>query len=299
MTETLADRLRSGLPGLEILENEPLSRHTSFRIGGPAGTLILPSGRDELIRLCRLLRELGEKPLILGNGSNVLAPDEGIARPVIVTTGVADFRTDGCTLYAGCGVPLIRLAAFCANEGLGGLNFACGIPGTLGGALKMNAGAYGGEMKDVTEETEYLDGELREKSLAGESQGFGYRKSGFGEDAVLLGARLRLTREDPEKLREEREEILRKRRNAQPLDLPSAGSAFKRPEKGYAAAMIDEAGLKGLRIGGAEVSTKHAGFIVNVGGASADDVLRLMEEIRERVFKASGVLLEPEIRVMR
>lgn len=298
MTERLAKRLREGIPGLNVLEDEPLSRHTSFRIGGAAKTLIQPASRAELTELCVLLRRLGEKPLVLGNGSNVLAPDEGIERPVILTTQITGFRIEDTVLYADCGAAVTRLAAICAAEGLDGMNFAYGIPGSLGGALIMNAGAYGGEIKDVAEESWFLDEDLHERCLCGEAQGFGYRKSGFGAAAVILGAKLRLRRGNAAELREQQEKILQKRRASQPLELPSAGSAFKRPPNAYAAALIDGAGLKGLRIGGAEVSTKHAGFIVNRGGATAADVLRLIEEIQKRVFGVSGIMLEPEIRVI-
>jgi len=298
MTETLGKHIREALPGLELREGEPLSGHTSFRIGGPARLLALPGSAEELAALCRLLRRLGEKPLILGNGSNVLAPDEGLDRVVVVTAGAEGCTLRGCELEAECGAALAALSARAAKAGLGGLVFACGIPGTLGGALVMNAGAYGGEMKDVTAETRLLDENLEERVFRGEEQGFGYRRSAFTGDMVLLSAKLRLSPGDPEALREECRVLLEKRRASQPLDLPSAGSAFKRPEGAYAAALIDGCGLKGLRIGGAMVSEKHAGFIVNAGGATAADVKRLLETVAERVYKETGYTLEPEIRML-
>ena len=298
MSEPLADRLRSALPGLEVREGEPLSLHTSFRIGGPAKVLALPGSAEELAALCRLLRSLGEKPLVLGNGSNVLAPDEGLDRCVIVTAGAERAEIRGDVLEADCGASLTSLAAKAAKGGLAGLVFAYGIPGTLGGALVMNAGAYGGEMKDVTEETRFLDGNLEERVFRGAEQGFGYRKSAFTGDMVLLSARLRLRPGDPEALWEECRALLEKRRSSQPLDLPSAGSAFKRPEGAYAAALIEQAGLKGFRMGGAMVSEKHAGFIVNAGGATASDVKKLLEAVRERIRKETGITLEPEIRML-
>ena len=298
MTASLAERLRSALPGMDIREDEPLSRHTSFRIGGPARVLALPGSGEELDSLCRLLRTLGEKPLILGNGTNVLAPDEGLDRCVVVTAGAEACRTEGELLEAECGTSLTSMAWKAAKAGLAGLVFACGIPGTLGGALVMNAGAYGGEMKDVTEETRFLDEDLEERVFRGEEQGFGYRRSAFTEDMVLLSARLRLTPGDPETLQEECRVLLEKRKSSQPLDLPSAGSAFKRPEGTYAAALIDGCGLKGLRIGGAMVSEKHAGFIVNAGGATASDVKKLLDAVRERVLRETGYALEPEIRIL-
>ena len=298
MTDHLAARIRAALPSLELREGEPLSLHTSFRIGGPARILALPGSGEELAALCRLLRSLGEKPLILGNGSNVLAPDEGLDRVVAVTARAEEVRIRGNTMEAECGVSLTALSAKAAKEGLSGLAFAYGIPGTLGGALVMNAGAYGGEIKDVAEETRFLDEELRERVFRGPEQGFGYRRSAFTGDMVLLSAKLRLEPGDPETLLEECRLLLEKRRSNQPLELPSAGSAFKRPEGAYAAALIDQAGLKGFRIGGAMVSEKHAGFIVNAGGATASDVLRLLDAVRERVLRASGIALEPEIRVL-
>ena len=298
MTDLLAARIRAALPELELRQREPLSLHTSFRIGGPARLLALPGSGEELAALCRLLRSLGEKPLILGNGTNVLAPDEGLDRCVIVTARAEGARIAGDVLEADCGASLTALAAKAAKEGLAGLTFAYGIPGTLGGALVMNAGAYGGEMKDAAEETRFLDGDLRERVYRGPEQGFGYRSSAFTGDMVILSARLRLRPGDPDALREECRQLLERRRSSQPLDLPSAGSAFKRPEGAYAAALIDRAGLKGFRIGGAMVSEKHAGFIVNAGGATASDVRRLLDEVRERVLRTSGIALEPEIRVL-
>ena len=298
MTDVLAARIRAALPELELREEEPLSLHTSFRIGGPARLLALPGSGEELAALCCLLRSLGEKPLILGNGTNVLAPDEGLDRCVVITSRAEAARITGVVLEAESGASLTALAAKAAKAGLTGLVFAYGIPGTLGGALVMNAGAYGGEMKDVAEETRVLDENLNERVFRGDEQGFGYRRSAFTGGMVLLSARLRLRPGDPETLRKECRQLLEKRRNSQPLELPSAGSAFKRPEGAYAAALIDQAGLKGFRIGGAMVSEKHAGFIVNAGGATASDVRRLLDAVRERVLRDSGVALEPEIRVL-
>lgn len=298
MADALAARIRAALPELELREEEPLSLHTSFRIGGPARLLALPGSGEELAALCRLLKGLGEKPLILGNGTNVLAPDEGLDRCVAVTARAEASRIAGEAVEAECGVSLTALAAKAAKAGLAGMVFAYGIPGTLGGALVMNAGAYGGEMKDVAEETRFLDEDLNERVFRGPEQGFGYRCSAFTGDMVLLSARLRLRPGDPETLREECRQLLERRRSSQPLELPSAGSAFKRPEGAYAAALIDQAGLKGFRIGGAMVSEKHAGFIVNAGGATASDVRRLLDAVRERVLRDSGVALEPEIRVL-
>ena len=297
MSDLLA-AIRQALPELETRENEPLSRFVSFRIGGPAKYLLLPSSALELESLCALLRRLGEKPLILGNGSNVLPPDGGIDGTVILTRKSAAAAVEGTLLRAECGALLTKVSGMAAEAGLTGLEFAFGIPGTVGGALVMNAGAYGGEMKDVVLRTEYLDGELRKCVCEGSGHEFRYRHSRFTPSDVILRTELQLRRGEREAIQARCRELTEKRRASQPLDKPSAGSAFKRPESGYAAAMIDECGLRGLRIGNAQVSEKHAGFIVNLGGATAEDVKRLIFEVQERVYDRLGVRLEPEIRIL-
>ena len=298
MAERLQEALRAAFPALELRRDEPLRNHTSLRIGGPAELMALPASAGALEALCAQLRKLGEKPLILGNGSNVLAPDEGIPGVVIVTKLASAVSLEGSTLRASCGAALTQLSALAAEKGCTGLEFAYGIPGTLGGALIMNAGAYGGEMKDVTARVDYLDGELNLHTAEGEALGFGYRRSRFGPEDVILRAELTLAPGDPAAVKARCLELTEKRKASQPLDKPSAGSAFKRPTVGYAAAMIDEAGLKGYAVGGAQVSEKHAGFVVNRGGATAADVKRILEDIRERVFARTGVLLEAEIKIL-
>jgi UDP-N-acetylmuramate dehydrogenase len=298
MAEALLRELRRVLPALEAREGEPLRNYTSFGIGGPAELLLLPSSGEELASLCALLRSLGVKPLLLGNGSNVLAPDEGVKGAVIVTRRAQETARQGEKLVAACGAGLTKLASFAAEEGLTGLEFAYGIPGTLGGALIMNAGAYGGEMKDVTAAVTYLDGELRQRTAAGEALDFRYRHSRFGPEDVILRAELQLRAGDREAIRARCRELTEKRKASQPLEWPSAGSAFKRPRDGYAAALIDQAGLKGYAVGGAQVSEKHAGFVVNRGGATASDVKKLLEDVQKTVLDRSGVLLEPEIKIL-
>ena len=298
MADALAEALRRSLPALELKRDEPLKNHTSFCIGGPAKYLMLPASAEELAEACALLRKLGVKPLVLGNGTNVLAPDEGIDGAVIVTRRASGMERQGETLRAGCGAGLTKLAAFAAEEGLAGLEFAYGIPGSLGGALLMNAGAYGGEMKDVTAWVDYLDEELKPRRAEGEALGFGYRHSRFGSMDVILGAELRLRGGDREAILARCRELTEKRKASQPLDKPSAGSAFKRPQGGYAAALIDQAGLKGYAVGGAQVSEKHAGFVVNRGGATASDVKKLLEDVQRVVYDRTGVLLEPEIKIL-
>ncbi len=298
MAEALLRALRRTLPTLEARQEEPLKNYTSFAIGGPAELLLLPSSAEELLSLCTELRALGERPLLLGNGSNVLAPDEGLRGAVIVTRRAEEMERRGDGIRASCGASLTKIAAFAAEEGLTGLEFAYGIPGTLGGALIMNAGAYGGEMKDVTARAEYLDGELRLCSAAGEELKFGYRRSRFGAEDVVLRAELRLQPGEREAIRTRCRELMEKRRASQPLELPSAGSAFKRPAGGYAAALIDRAGLKGYAVGGAQVSEKHAGFVVNRGGARASEVKKLLEDVQKAVYDRTGILLEPEIKML-
>lgn len=292
---------QENLPDTVLLFEEPLSEHTSFRIGGPCEILAFPKTAGELGNLLRTAKRAGIEPIVLGAGTNVLARDEGRRGLVICTKdslkGIE--RIGETAIRAEAGVSMARLANFAQSLGLNGLTFAHGIPGTVGGGLMMNAGAYGGEMKQAAVSTEFmtLDGDL--ETYSGEAQEFSYRHSAFSEKkGVILAGTFVLAPGDPEKIREEMRALAQKRRTSQPLELPSAGSTFKRPLGGYAAALIDQAGLKGFRIGGAAVSEKHAGFVVNLGGATASDVLALIREIRCRVLETSGILLEPEIRLL-
>lgn len=298
----LAREIREKLPELELRENEMMSEHCSFRIGGAAPCMALPSSVGETQALCALLRQKGVKPLIMGNGTNLLVTDETLDYFVIKfgdKMGAVE-KTGDTSVCAQCGATLARLAVFCAHEGLSGMEFAHGIPGTLGGALSMNAGAYGGEMKDVVFSADYLDGELRIMTLTAPELELSYRHSVFsGKDWVVLSALLELQKGDSQEISGKMRALAEKRRASQPLDKPSAGSTFKRPTGGYAAALIDEAGLRGYAVGGAQVSEKHTGFVVNRGGATFDEVLTLMEHIKETVYRRSGVTLEPEVRIIR
>ena len=293
--------IRQVFPELVLREEEPLSRHTSFRIGGPAALLLLPGSAEELSALCRFLAGKGVKPLLIGNGTNLLFPDEGIGRVVIKTSpAVGRLRVEGGRITAEAGATLAHTAAEALNAGLTGLEFAHGIPGSVGGGVVMNAGAYGGELKDVVTETEYLDENLETRVLRGTEHDFSYRHSFFSSrEGVVLRTVFALTPGDPEAIAARMRELSEKRRASQPLDLPSAGSTFKRPAGGFAAALIDEAGLKGFTVGGAQVSPKHAGFVVNIGGATCADVLRLIEHIQKTVLDRSGIELEPEVRIIR
>ena len=297
---SLANDIKTRLPALELRENEPMKKHCSFKIGGPAALFAQPGSIDELTALCALLREKGVRPLVIGNGTNLLVTDDRLARFVIQTTGIAGAkRTGETTVYVEAGMSLARAATLCASYGLTGMEFAQGIPGTVGGGASMNAGAYGGEMKQVLRSAAYLDGNAKTGVKAGQALDLSYRHSAFSDtDDVVLGCELQLQKGDPRQIDLKMRELAEKRREKQPLDLPSAGSTFKRPENGYAAALIEQCGLKGYAVGGAQVSEKHAGFVVNRGGASFDDVRALMAHIQETVFAQTGVRLVPEVKII-
>ena len=295
--------IKEALPGLKLLENEPMAEHCSFRIGGPARALAIPGSVTSLTKICSILKDHQLAPMLLGNGTNLLFPDEGLSELFIISTEKLTklfFLPDGA-IYAEAGVSLAKLASFAQQNGLKGLEFASGIPGTLGGGCIMNAGAYGGELKDVIESVVcYYLPEQRLYELTGEQCRFGYRSSLFQTmgGCAILSAVLRLEPGDKEEISARMRELNERRREKQPLDLPSAGSAFKRPEGHFAAALIEQAGLKGYRVGGAQVSEKHAGFVVNTGDATSHDVYDLMLHIRKTVYEQTGVGLEPEMIIL-
>lgn len=295
---TFFDMLSRRFPGMELHRAELMANHTSFRIGGPA-PMAFPSSAEDLTELYRYCLEQKIRPLILGAGTNVLAPDEGMEQLVICTKGLSRIRDLGNGLIeAEAGVPMAKLACFARDLGLTGLEFSHGIPGTVGGGVYMNGGAYGGEMCQVAVSTTALlaDGSLWEAT--GQEQDFSYRCSAFQKkSAVILKTRFQLEQGDSAAIAAKMRELMEKRRTSQPLELPSAGSTFKRPIQGYAAALIDEAGLKGKGVGKAAVSEKHAGFVVNLGGATAADVLATMALVQEKVLEHSGIQLEPEVRI--
>ena len=291
------------LPDLRMACNEPMSRHTSFRVGGPAKRMAFPDRGEQLVLLLDQAVRLGARPLVIGNGTNLLAPDEGLDRLVIDTSAGLDRLEAGDAsgmVTAEAGVSLARLADFACRQGLTGLEFAHGIPGTVGGAVCMNAGAYGGEMAQVVSEVSVLFPEAGIRTLSGADLAFGYRRSFLTErpDAVVLRASFRLGPGDPDAIRASMRELMEKRRASQPLEWPSAGSTFKRPEGHFAGTLIDQCGLKGLTVGGAQVSEKHAGFVINRGGASAADIRELIRQIQERVLAETGVRLEPEVKII-
>mgnify|MGYP002595369443 CR=1 FL=1 len=290
------------LPDLEVLQDEPMSRHTTFRIGGPAKRMAFPSSREQLVLLMSFAKDYGANPLVIGNGSNLLVPDEGLDRLAIDTSANLNRveRGSGNTVLADAGATLARTADLACKSGLTGLEFAHGIPGTVGGGVCMNAGAYGGEMAQVIRSVTLLDPAEGVKTLTGEQMDFGYRRSALTEhpDWIVLSAVFALEDGDPAQIRAEMDALMARRRASQPLELPSAGSTFKRPEGYYAGTLIDQCGLKGLTVGGAQVSEKHAGFVINRGGATCADVKELIRQIQERVFAQAGVRLEPEVRII-
>ena len=283
-----------------IRYGEPMSKHTSFRIGGNVEAMAFPKNREELSLLLNWSGLLDRKPVILGAGTNVLAPDEGMEGLIICLKDCLDGieRLDDRRIRVMAGVTLSRAAVFAASQGLSGLEFAHGIPGTLGGGVYMNAGAYGGDLGSVCREVELMDFRGNLYTRTGEEMDFSYRHSCLEtEPAIVVSAVLELEPGKEEDIRGRMKELQTKRLASQPLNLPSAGSAFKRPAGGYAAALIEQAGLKGFRVGDAAISEKHAGFAVNLGGATAADVKRLLEEVSRRVEAHSGIRLEPEIRI--
>ncbi len=303
--DALIETLRAQCPGLELRENEPMSAHTTFRVGGPARLFLLPGTDGEAAEALRICLAAGVRPFFLGNGSNLLVSDGGYDGLVISTLRLEHLSRRENTICAGSGVSLPKLAAFAAQEGLTGLEFASGIPGTVGGGVLMNAGAYGGEMAQVVECVTYLDGEGETHTLPATECGFGYRRSVFGgrPDLLILSATLTLAGGDREEITARMAELNARRREKQPLEYPSAGSTFKRPapvdgQPQYAAALIDRCGLKGLTVGGAQVSEKHAGFVINRGDATAADILALAEQVKGRVLDETGVELELEIRTL-
>lgn len=301
--EELDQWTASYLPDLEMTAEEPMSRHTSFRIGGPARRMAFPKRPEQVVLLVDFARQCGARPLVIGNGTNLLCPDRGLDRLVIdLSAGLTELEEgqESGTIRAACGVSLARLASFACDLGLTGLEFAHGIPGTLGGALAMNAGAYGGEMCQVVERVHVLFPDEGIRLLTGEEMDFRYRGSLLTDrpDAVALDAVVRLAPGDKESIRAQMRELMGRRKAIQPLEYPSAGSTFKRPVGHFAGTLIDQCGLKGLTVGGAQVSEKHAGFVINRGGATCADVLALMEQVRRRVLDATGVTLEPEVRIV-
>lgn len=297
---TLLDQTAQAL-GCPLRVDEPMARHTTFQIGGPADRFLTVENAAQLQGLLSCLRQAGIPYLVLGKGSNLLVSDKGIRGAVLHLGG--DFKKvevlpDGRTLRAGAGAPLASVCALARERSLTGLEFAWGIPGSAGGGAYMDAGAYGGEMRDVVSRVLHLGPDGTPGEARGEELCFGYRKSRYtgGED-IITAVEFTLQPGDPAAIAGKMEELMGRRKDKQPYDMPSAGSVFKRPQNGFAAALIEQCGLKGRRVGGAQVSEKHAGFIVNTGGATCQDVLELISVIRKTVEEQTGTCLECEVRV--
>ena len=297
--EQLHNALTAACPALELRVDEPMSRHISFRVGGPAALMALPKTEHEAQLCVKTAVSMGVEPFFLGNGSNLLVPDEGVQRFLIKPIpGLNGITLDGNTITAGSGVTLARLAMFARDNALTGLEFAHGIPGSLGGAVFMNAGAYGGEMAQVVRSVTCLtaDGEIETVT----DFDFGYRHSAFADGKrLILSATMELQPGDREAITARMDELAAQRQSKQPLEFPSAGSMFKRPVGYFAGALVEQAGLKGFTVGGAQVSEKHAGFVINVGGATCSDVLELVRQVQLRVMEQFGVELEMEVRVLK
>lgn len=286
---------------IDLKQGEPMCRHTTFQIGGPVAVMAFPNSPEQVGEILKIARRYEITPMILGAGSNILAPDEGLDTVVIelrTAMNRVEERSKG-EFEAQAGAAMARLATFAMERGYTGLEFAHGIPGTVGGGVYMNAGAYGGEMCQVVTGVTAMDRAGNLLDIPADKLELSYRHSRFmNEDLVILSVRVKLEKGDREEIRAKMAELMTRRRTSQPLELPSAGSTFKRPATGYAAAMIEAAGLKGLRVGDAQVSEKHAGFVVNRGRATCKDVLRLMEQVQDRVEQDTGVRLEPEVRIL-
>lgn len=297
MKLNLAESLRDIIPEERILLNEPMSKHTTFRTGGKADYFVLPETKDELSRLIRFLNEDQENYFILGNGSNLLVSDSGYRGVIIrIMNEFSDIEIKGTEIHAEAGALLSKIADTAFKNSLGGFEFASGIPGTAGGAMVMNAGAYGGEMKDVVRSVEVLTPDGEYLTLDNKEMEFSYRNSIVRKKGlIVLKVILSLEKRDPQLIQERMEELSKQRKEKQPLEFPSAGSTFKRPEGHFAGKLIMDAGLRGFSIGGAEVSEKHCGFIINKGGATSSDIYSLIKEVQKTVSGKFGVSLEPEV----
>ncbi|MBQ9043955.1 MAG: UDP-N-acetylmuramate dehydrogenase [Eggerthellaceae bacterium] len=300
MDQLVAQKLEGVVGADNVALDEPMSRHTTFRVGGPADAFVTPGSVEELQAVLDACRTAGERVYVLGCGSNVLVSDEGL-RGVVVRIGPkmadVDIRPDG-SVVAQAGAMNSKIARAAQAAGLAGFEFAAGIPGTIGGAAIMNAGAYGGELRDVATGVTCLaeGGDLVE--LTAEQADWSYRHSMMGDAGyIVLSVALQLHADDPAAIQERMDDLSRRRNEKQPLDLPSAGSTFKRPEGHFAGKLIQDAGMQGHTVGGVQVSTKHAGFVVNIGDATAADVLQVIQDVREAVMRQAGVELEPEVRL--
>ena len=297
MNSEVIEGLKKLVPQKDILIDELMSRHTTFRTGGPASLFLRPEDEEAALRVVNFLRQKQCPFFILGNGSNLLVSDKGYDGVVISLENLSDLRIEGdTTVVAEAGVLNSAIASLARDNSLSGFEFAAGIPGTIGGAMIMNAGAYGGEMKDITESVRVIAPDGVIDIIPGSDCDFGYRTSALKRGGfVVTSAKLKLSKGDPETIAASMKELALKRKEKQPLDYPSAGSTFKRPEGYFAGKLIEDAGLRGFSVGDAAVSEKHCGFVINKGQATAADIYALIKEVQKRVLEDSGVGLEPEV----
>ncbi len=296
---TFAECLRSD--NCEVLIDSPMSRQTSFKVGGNADIIAFPKTESTLADVIEKSKNNNIPFMVMGNGSNLLVNDNGIRGVVIKTTSMnPDITVNGDTITCSAGTPLSKLCITALENSLTGLEFAYGIPGTVGGAVFMNAGAYGGEMKDVLTCVHHIAPDFTTGKLTAENLDLGYRKSFYSKntDYIITAAQFRLKKGDKTEIRAKMDELMGRRKDKQPLEFPSAGSTFKRPEGYFAGALIEQCNLKGYSIGGAQVSEKHAGFIINKDSATAEDILSLIDYVKETVKNNTGVTLEPEVRII-
>lgn len=300
MDQKIIERFSNLLGNEKVRINEPMNRHTTFRIGGPADYFLLPSSSEEVKEILEICKEESLQYFILGNGSNLLVSDEGYRGVIIqLYRNYGGLTVEGTEIRAGAGVLLSQIAAAARNESLTGFEFAGGIPGTLGGAVVMNAGAYGGELKDVLKEAVVMDREGNIFTVPVEKLAMGYRTSLVKTAGYLvLEVVISLKKGSQEEIRDTMKDLADRRISKQPLEYPSAGSTFKRPEGYFAGKLIMDAGLRGYQVGGAQVSEKHCGFVINKGNATAADVCRLMADVQAKVQEQFGVTLEPEVKFL-
>ena len=298
MNQSFYDKLTSVIAKERVYVDEPMSRHTAVRVGGPADFFVTPKAKEEVRDVIRICKEAGMPYYIIGNGSNLLVSDAGYRGVIVqIYKEMNEVKVEGDLVKAQAGALLSGIAAKALGAELSGFEFASGIPGTIGGACVMNAGAYGGEMKDVLESVTVLTGEGKIIELGRNELELGYRTSVIAKKGyIVLGAVLKLERGDGEKIKTYMDELKEKRVTKQPLEYPSAGSTFKRPEGYFAGKLIEDAGLRGFQVGGAQVSEKHCGFVINRDHATAADIMELMRQVQIRVKENSGVDLEPEVK---
>ena len=283
-----------------VKQQEPMKNYTTFRTGGPADFLVLPETKEQLKQVLAIVKEENVPLTVIGNGSNLLVSDKGIRGVVVCTCKMKEISANGTEITASCGVTMAALAACAKQASLTGLEFASGIPGTVGGGIVMNAGAYDGCLSDCATETLCIDLNGNEKRFCGDEQKFSYRKSAFsGGDWIVVESKFQLKPGNAQEIEDKMKDLNARRKEKQPLEKPSAGSTFKRPEGYFAGVLIEQSGLKGFSVGGAQISEKHAGFVINKGGATTKDVTDLMEAVSKKVKENFGVELEPEIRVLK